>query len=81
MLLYQCNRNVVSSKKGEAVQNQALKNARIRAGLTQAQLAESCGLAVQHYQRYEYGKVEPSVLVAIRIADALGVEDIRTLFG
>jgi len=81
VLLYQCNRNVVSSKKGEAVQNQALKNARIRAGLTQAQLAESCGLAVQHYQRYEYGKVEPRVLVAIRIADALGVEDIRTLFG
>lgn len=62
------------------MQNQALKNARIRAGLTQAQLAESCGLAVQHYQRYEYGKVEPSVLVAIRIADALGVEDIRALF-
>lgn len=33
------------------------------------------------YQYYEAGKKEPGVRTAIRIADALGVKDLRELFG
>ncbi len=48
-----------------------LKEMRERAGLTQKQVAEKIGTQWQVYQRYEYGKTDPSVSTALRIAKAL----------
>ena len=61
--------------------NEGLKNARMKAEKTQAQLAKDAGISEVAYQLYEYGKREPGVKTAIRIADALGVTDLRELFG
>lgn len=58
-----------------------LRTAREKAGKTQAQIAKAVGIAEAAYQRYEYDKSEPGVRTAIRIADALGVQDLRELFG
>lgn len=60
--------------------NNKLKNARIRAGLTQAQVAKIAEVSTLMYQRYEYGTSDPTVKVAIRIADALG-STVEHLFG
>ena len=49
------------------------KQVRLENKLTQRQIAELIGISEQSYQRYEYGKVVPSALVLISIADALGV--------
>lgn len=58
-----------------------LRATRERSGKTQAQVAEEIGVSMQMYQRYEYGRCDPGVRTAIRIADALGVIDLRELFG
>lgn len=58
-----------------------LQAAREKAGKTQVQVAGESGIAVRLYQSYEYGACEPGVRQAIRIADALGVKDLRELFG
>ena len=44
---------------------------RRRAGKTQAEVATAVGIPVQHYQVIEYGRVQPRVLLARAIADAL----------
>lgn len=58
--------------------NERLKNARMKAEKTQAQMAKDAGISEVAYQLYEYGKREPGVKTALRIADALGttVEEI-----
>jgi XRE family transcriptional regulator len=61
--------------------NAKLKAAREASGKTQAQVAKEVGVSEPMYQRYEYGQNEPGVKTAIRIADALGVENLRELFG
>ena len=48
-----------------------LRAAREKSGKTQAQVAKEAGVSEQAYQRYEYGKREPGVRTAIRIAHAL----------
>lgn len=58
-----------------------LRATRERSGKTQARVAKEVGVSEQMYQRYEYGRCDPSVRTAIRIADALGVIDLRELFG
>ena len=50
-----------------------LKYFREKANLSQAQLAKSAGIAVNSYQRYEYGEREPKISTVIRIANALGI--------
>lgn len=62
-----------------------LKERRLRIGLTQVQVAKKAGITERGYQRYEADEQssqysEPSVKVAIRIADALGVQDLRELW-
>lgn len=57
-----------------------LRAARERSGKTQAQVAKEAKTSARLYQDYEYGKREPGVHTAIRIADALGVKDLRDLF-
>ena len=56
------------------------------AGFTQAQLAKLAGVTERGYRCYEASekaqrKHNPDVLTAIRIADALGVKDLRELWG
>lgn len=60
--------------------NELLKQQRLDKGKTQAQLAKELGMCVQVYQRYEFAGRYPNVAVAIRIADALNVKDVRKLF-
>jgi len=59
-----------------------LKEARDKARLTQAQIAESAKITVLSYYRYEQKKRLPDVLTAIRIAKALGKQtgDMEELF-
>ena len=55
--------------------NSKLQATREKAGYTQKRLAEETDLSTVAYQRYEYNKREPGIRTAIRIADALGVQD------
>lgn len=50
-----------------------LKKIRIEMGFTQKQVAEGISVTEQAYQRYEYGKVVPSALVLIALADFFDV--------
>ena len=52
--------------------NTNLRLAREASKKTQAQVAKEIGVSEQMYQRYEYGRCEPSVQKAIRIAKAVG---------
>lgn len=52
------------------MKNQALIEARHKAGFTQKQVADNVGIAEVSYQRLEYGQ-KPSLRTAIRIADLL----------
>lgn len=61
------------------MKNIKLVEARKFAGLTQKELAERAGIAEASYQRIEYGQ-KPSLKTAIRIADVLGILDVRELW-
>lgn len=52
-------------------------------GLTQAQIAKEAGISERCYQRYEANQKQrmPDIRTAIRIADALGIQDVRSLWG
>lgn len=52
---------------------QTLSSLRLRAKLTQRQLAEKCGVEQPHISRYETGRVEPKITHASKMAGALGV--------
>lgn len=58
-----------------------LRAAREKIGKTQARVAEESGVSVRLYQYYEAGEKKPTVTAAIRIANAMGVKDLRELFG
>ncbi|NCE63648.1 XRE family transcriptional regulator [Pseudoflavonifractor sp. 524-17] len=60
--------------------NLMLRAARKQSDKTQAQVAKEANISKAQYQNIEYGKSEPGVLTAIRIADALGVENPKGLF-
>ena len=60
-------------KKGEAMYANNLRHYRLEAGLSQARLAETVGLSVQHLQRLEYGRNKPKHQTAQNFATALGV--------
>lgn len=53
---------------------------RAKADLKQEEVAQKVGISLMSYRRYEYGERLPDVKTAIRIADALGVADVRTLW-
>jgi putative transcriptional regulator len=48
-----------------------LRDARLAAGLTQRELAERLGVEQPHIARWESGRQEPLVGMALRIAQAL----------
>lgn len=50
-----------------------LKSARVRAGLTQGQIAAAVGVATTTYSNWELGKREPNVLKIKALAKVLGV--------
>lgn len=50
-----------------------IKDARIKAGITQAELAERLGVTPQAVSQYERGIKKPKLETVIRIAEALGV--------
>ena len=61
-----------------------LRAARKQSGKTQAQVAKEAEISEAQYQNIEYGKSEPNVRTAIRIADVLGIrayEGFTKLFG
>lgn len=60
--------------------NMQLRAAREKSGKTQAQVAREAGISEAAYQLYEYGKSEPGVRTAIRIARALD-STVEALFG
>lgn len=61
--------------------NVGLIAAREASGKTQLQIAQEARVNERVYQNYEYGENEPRIRTAIRIADALGVQDVRALWG
>ena len=63
------------------MRNTRLQSKRESLGLTQAKVASLAKITERAYQFYEAGQKTPSVVVAIRIADVLGVENLRVLFG
>lgn len=69
----------VTQKREDGV-NEALRAARAAFDKTQAQVAKSAGISETQYQNIEYDKSEPGVQTAIRIADTLGVIDLREIF-
>lgn len=58
-----------------------LQQARQKAGISQEKIAKTVGLTKLGYQNYEYGRREPRIGTAILIADALGIQDVRSLWG
>ncbi|WP_156896683.1 helix-turn-helix transcriptional regulator [Desulfovirgula thermocuniculi] len=50
----------------------SLRSARLRAGLTQAELARRVGLSRSAYTNIEKGNKHPSLITALRIAHVLG---------
>ena len=64
---------------------QSLKQKRLSIGLTQLQVAQKVGITERSYRKYEASntaknKSIPDVVIAIRIADVLGVQDLRQLW-
>lgn len=51
-----------------------LKLIRETLGLTQQELANKCGVIRQTIAEYESGRIKPSVEVAKRLGNALGIE-------
>ena len=49
------------------------KKVRQERNLTQKQVADGIGVAEQAYQRYEYGRIVPSALILIALADFFDV--------
>lgn len=50
-----------------------LESLRLERGLTQRMLADSAQISANHYQEIAYARANPTVLVLLRLAEALGV--------
>ena len=75
----------VKTKGGETFrynsQAEAIKKARLAAGLSQEQAAEKAGIKVQSWQKYEYGERTPKDDMLERITHVLQVDiDVLTSF-
>lgn len=60
------------------------KELRIAANLTQKELAEVAGVNVRQIQKLEYGEISMgniTLINAVALADALGIDDLRVLLG
>ena len=52
----------------------ALKNARVSAGMTQAELAKRLGVTPQTVSQYERGRINPKFETLLKFSDALGID-------
>lgn len=52
-----------------------IKAARVRAGLTQQDVEEKCGLEYKHYQRIEAGKIDLKLTTINRLAKLFKVAE------
>jgi len=52
-----------------------LKRARMLRQYTQMHMATEVGIGLGHYQAVEYERVEPSVVLALKIAEVLSIDD------
>lgn len=59
----------------------SLKQVRISKGMTQKELADSVKLSQETISQYEIGNRTPSIVVARKIADVLGVSLDNIFFG
>lgn len=60
--------------------NNLLRYHRLKQRLTQADVASSCELDIRQYQKYERGENIPNIRIAIKLADLLGVSDLREIW-
>lgn len=65
--------------------SQTLKQKRLSVGLTQLQVAQKDGITERGYRKYEASNIAktksiPDVVTAIKIADTLGVKNLRQLW-
>ncbi|SCL84976.1 helix-turn-helix transcriptional regulator [Sporanaerobacter sp. PP17-6a] len=58
-----------------------LKEIRIKKGLTQKELADAINLSQETISQYEIGNRTPSIVVARKIAEVLGVSLDNIFFG
>jgi transcriptional regulator with XRE-family HTH domain len=69
------------SNAGEAMQilfGENLRLARLRAGLTQQELAAKANIRQAHVSQIEGGKLNPMLMTMVALAEAVG-KDLRTL--
>ncbi len=55
----------------------ALQKLRMKAGITQEQFAEECGIHSTYVSRLERGRQQPSLKLAIRVAEVLSYHLMR----
>jgi len=78
---------VVLTQDGEPVEIYWAKGSKVaqfrkERGMTQQRLADIAGIRINQVQRFESGERQisgASLLVAVKIADALGIQDLREL--
>lgn len=80
-----CRRTKTTCNLKRSEVSNALQIKRLDVGLTQAQIAKKVGVSERGYRKYETSataktKSIPDVLTALKIADALGVENLRELW-
>ncbi len=57
-----------------------LKDLREKNGIHSTKIAEKVNISAKTYRRYESGNTLPNIFTAIRIADVLGVCDLREIW-
>ncbi|GEM_PF-1182494 len=57
-----------------------LKEIRLRQGKQQSEIADLVGVSRMTYIRYENGSFSPNLALAFRIADALGIDNLRDIW-
>lgn len=67
--------NITYKQKGGSDLN--IKDRREQLGISQKELAEKCGVTQSTMCDIEQGRCKPSLQVALQIAKALGVKDIK----
>ena len=57
-----------------------LKEIRLAQEKQQEEIADFAGISRRTYIRYENGSISPSLISAFRIADALGIDNLRDIW-